>query len=126
MLKFLSGFVVSSLIILGSYFGYNLYTNHMNKNTENIQQTSTPVNNETYQNEQTPTQQEKYQAPTRKPNLHDTNKAMTLMSQNRNNLTPQLQKEYDSVIETAKTNVDNNVANNEDQQIVKTYNNVNK
>lgn len=112
MLKFLSGFVVSSLIILGAYFGYNLYSNHLHNNTENIQETST--------------QQEKYQTSTRKPNLHDTNKAMTLMSQNRDNLSPELQKEYDSVIETAKTNVENNVANNEDQQIIKTYNNINK
>lgn len=126
MLKFLSGFVISSLIILGAYFGYNLYSNHLHNNTKNIQETSTPINNESYQNEQTSTQQEKYQSPTRKPNLHDTNKAITLMSQNRDNLTPQLQKEYDSVIETAKTNVENNVANNEDQQIVKTYNNMNK
>ena len=126
MLKFLTGFVVSSLIILGTYFGYNLYSNHLHNNTENIQETSTPINNESYQNEQTSTQQEKYQTSTRKPNLHDTNKAMTLMSQNRDNLSPELQKEYDSVIETAKTNVENNVANNEDQQIIKTYNNINK
>lgn len=131
MLKFLSGLVVSSLIILGSYLGYNLYSNNMHNNTENIQattQSNSPTTSPvTSQNntQPNPQQSEKYQAPTRKPNLHDTNKAITLMSQNRNNLSPKQQKEYDSVIETAKTNIDNNVSTNEDNQIMDVYNKMN-
>lgn len=74
--------------------------------TEEIQQTDEQPTEENY---------------TRQNNLHDTNKAYTLMQTKRQHLSEEDKKIYDGVIETAKRNINNGVGNEEDYRMLELY-----
>lgn len=74
--------------------------------TEEIQQTEEQSKEENY---------------TRQKNLHDTNKAYTLMQTKRQQLSEEDKKIYDGVIETAKRNINNGVGNEEDYRMLELY-----
>lgn len=74
--------------------------------TEEIQQTDEQPTEENY---------------TRQNNLHDTNKAYTLMQTKRQHLSEEDKKIYDGVIETAKRNINNGVSNEEDYRMLELY-----
>lgn len=131
-MKFLLGYVTSTIltliIILGCwlYFDFSISTNdeiQEEPQTQQIQQEK--INDEQQQNIQE--QKEPSTIPThekeqRLPNLHDKQKAMYLMKQERSDLSDEDKKIYDSVIETAKTNIKNGLGNHEDYDILNEYN----
>lgn len=131
-MKFLLGYVTSTIltliIILGCwlYFDFPISTSdeiQEEPQTQQIQQEK--INDEQQQNIQE--QKEPSTIPThekeqRLPNLHDKQKAMYLMKQERSDLSDEDKKIYDGVIETAKTNIKNGLGNQEDYDILNEYN----
>lgn len=145
-MKFLLGFITSTIFIaimfIGCwlYFDFPISTNdeeQHNPKTQQVQQAEIQKENTQQQQHQQQQQQEpqnnvqKQQAPAtipthenkeeRLPNLHDKQKAFNLMKQERSNLSNEDKKIYDGVIETAKTNINNGVATQEDYNILNEY-----
>jgi len=136
-MKFLLGFITSTIFIaimfIGCwlYFDFPISTNdeeQHNPKTQQVQQEEIQKEN-TQQQQQNNVQEQQAPAtiPThenseeRLPNLHDKQKALNLMKQERSNLSNEDKKIYDGVIETAKTNINNDVGNQEDYNILNEY-----
>ena len=63
--------------------------------------------------------------PERKPNISDIKYAQALMSHKREQITDiNVLRDYDGVLRTVKTNIDNGVANQEDHRLLEIHNNV--
>ena len=63
--------------------------------------------------------------PERKPNISDKNYAQALMSHKREQITDiNVLRDYDGVLRTVKTNIDNGVANQEDYRLLEIHNNI--
>lgn len=135
-MKFLAGMITSSIFIaivfIGCwlYFDFPISTNdeeQHNPKTQQVQQAEIQKENKQQQQQQQP--QEQTEPPTipahqnneRLPNLHDKQKAFNLMKQERSSLSDEDKKIYDGVIETAKTNINNDVATQEDYNILNEY-----
>lgn len=140
-MKFLLGFVTSTIFIaimfIGCwlYFDFPISTNDEKQSqpqTQQVQQEEIQKEN-TQQDTQQDTQKnvQEQQAPAtiptqekneeRLPNLHDKQKALNLMKQERSSLSNEDKKVYDGVIETAKTNINNGLGNQEDYNILNEY-----
>lgn len=148
-MKFLAGMITSSIFIAivfiacWLYFDFPISTNdeqQHNPKTQQIQQEEIQkentqeqqqdnTQNDTQQQSQNNVQEQTAPAtiPThenneeRLPNLHDKQKAFNLMKQERSSLSDEDKKIYDGVIETAKTNINNDVATQEDYNILNEY-----
>lgn len=141
-MKFLAGMITSSIFIaivfIGCwlYFDFPISTNdeqQHNPKTQQIQQEEIQKENTQEQQDQQEPQKnvQKQTAPAtipthenneeRLPNLHDKQKAFNLMKQERSSLSDEDKKIYDGVIETAKTNINNDVATQEDYNILNEY-----
>ena len=147
-MKFLLGFITSTIFIATVFIGCWLYfdfpisTNDEKQSEpqtqqvqqeeiqkENTQQEQQPQNNVQEQQPQNNVREQQAPAtiPTqenseeRLPNLHDKQKALNLMKQERSNLSDEDKKIYDGVIETAKTNINNGLGNQEDYNILNEY-----
>lgn len=133
-MKFIAGMITSTIfiaivfIICWLYFDFPISTNDEKQaepETQQIQQEQ--IRKENTQQETTQKQQEPATIPThennneRLPNLHDKQKALNLMKQERSSLSNEDKKIYDGVIETAKTNINNGVGNQEDYNILNEY-----
>lgn len=136
-MKFILGFITSTFFIAIMFIGCWIYfdlpisTNDEKQEepqTQQVQQEN--IRQEKKQEEQPQEkvlQQEPATIPThenneeRLPNLHDKQKAFNLMKQERSNLSDEDKKIYDGVIETAKTNINNGVGNQEDYNILNEY-----
>ncbi len=71
------------------------------------------------------TQSETTVKPDRIPNISDKNYAQALMSHKREQITDiNVLRDYDGVLRTVKTNIDNGVANQEDYRLLEIYNGV--
>ena len=134
-MKFFAGMITSAIFIaivfIGCwlYFDFPISTNdeqQHNPKTQQMQQEEIHKENKQPQNNV----QEQTEPPTipahqnnnkRLPNLHDKQKAFNLMKQERSSLSDEDKKIYDGVIETAKTNINNNVATQEDYNILNEY-----
>lgn len=136
-MKFLLGFITSTIFIATIFIGCWLYfdfpisTNDEKQSepqTQQVQQEEIQKEN-TQQQSQNNVQEQQAPAtiPTqenneeRLPNLHDKQKALNLMKQERSSLSNEDKKIYDGVIETAKTNINNGVGNQEDYNILNEY-----
>lgn len=140
-MKFLLGFISATLFIAivfiscWLYFDFPISTNDEKQHepeTQQIQQKEIRQENQQQQQQQQPKENvQKQTAPAtipahennneRLPNLHDKQKALNLMKQERSNLSNEDKKIYDGVIETAKTNINNGVGNQEDYNILNEY-----
>lgn len=134
-MKFIAGMITSTIFIaimfIGCwlYFDFPISTNDEKQaepQTQQIQQEQIRKEN-TQEKENVQKQQEPATIPThennneRLPNLHDKQKALNLMKQERSSLSNEDKKIYDGVIETAKTNINNGVGNQEDYNILNEY-----
>ena len=71
------------------------------------------------------TQSETKVKPDRIPNISDNNYAQALMSHKREQITDiNVLRDYDGVLRTVKTNIDNGVANEEDYRLLEIHNGV--
>ena len=137
-MKFLFGFITSTIFIAITfiacwlYFDFPISTNdeeQHNPKTQQVQQEEIQKENTQQQQPQNNVQEQQAPAtiPThenneeRLPNLHDKQKALNLMKQERSNLSDEDKKIYDGVIETAKTNINNGLGNQEDYNILNEY-----
>ena len=137
-MKFLFGFITSTMFIAITfiacwlYFDFPISTNdeeQHNPKTQQVQQEEIQKENTQQQQPQNNVQEQQAPAtiPThenneeRLPNLHDKQKALNLMKQERSNLSDEDKKIYDGVIETAKTNINNGLGNQEDYNILNEY-----
>lgn len=142
-MKFLLGFISATLFIAivfiscWLYFDFPISTNDEKQHepeTQQIQQKEIRQENQQQQQQQQQQPKENVQKQTapatipahennneRLPNLHDKQKALNLMKQERSNLSNEDKKIYDGVIETAKTNINNGVGNQEDYNILNEY-----
>ena len=106
-------FIILFLIILGvSYF-------IKSTSEDSIDQPTTPEDSKPLSFTESPVQ------PERKPNISDKNYAQALMSHKREQITDiNVLRDYDGVLRTVKTNIDNGVANQEDHRLLEIHNNV--
>ena len=106
-------FIILFLIILGvSYF-------IKSTSEDSIDQPTTPEDSKPLSFTESPVQ------PKRKPNISDKNYAQALMSHKREQITDiNVLRDYDGVLRTVKTNIDNGVANQEDYRLLEIHNNV--
>lgn len=138
-MKFILGFITSTIFIAITfiacwiYFDFPISTNDEKQSqpqTQQIQQEEIQKEN-TQQEQDLQNNVQEQQAPAtiptqenneeRLPNLHDKQKALNLMKQERSSLSNEDKKIYDGVIETAKTNINNGVGNQEDYNILNEY-----
>lgn len=128
-MKYLLGIFTSVilfiLLIVSAYFYIDMNDIEITINQNEDDKVTETKSVETYeqpteeiqQTEEQPTE-ENY---TRQNNLHDKNKAYTLMQTKRQNLSEEDKKIYDGVIETAKRNINNGVGNEEDYRMLELY-----
>ena len=133
-MRFLLGFITSTVIIslmfIGSflYLDFSISTNDEKQEEVNTQQEKNNDEKQEEVNTQQPqqekindNQQKQQQQQKRLPNLHNKQKAMNLMKQERSNLSEEDKKIYDGVIDTARKNIHNGVGNQEDYNILNEY-----
>lgn len=135
-MRFLLGFISATMFIAIVFIGCWLYFDFpISTNDETNQQTSHETTHETSHNQsnvnyEQPTQATEqkhngFEPPTNKPermnNLHNTEKAVQLMRSHRSDLSDEDKQLYDGVIETAKTNINNGVANAQDYSYLNMY-----
>lgn len=132
-MKFIAGMITSTIFIAILFISCWLYFDFP-ISTNDEQQQNTPIETSTESLEQDNTQEQQAPAtipahemtqnegqPKHLPNLHDKQKAIDLMKQERSSLSDEDKQIYDGVIETAKTNINNNVGTHEDYNILNTY-----
>ena len=129
LLGFLSATIFIAIMCIGCwlYFDFPISTNDdETKNT--AVETSTKSLQENNYAQPTQTTEQKHNGitpPNNKPdrlnNLHDKRKAVELMRGKRYNLSDEDKQIYDGVIETAKTNINNDVATTEDYSYLNMY-----
>lgn len=132
-MKFLSGFLTATIFIAIMVIGCWLYFDFP-ISTNDEEQQNTPVETSTESLEQDNTQEQQAPAtipshemkqnekqPEHLPNLHDKQKAIDLMKQERDSLSDEDKQIFDGVIETAKTNINNNVGTHEDYNLLNEY-----
>lgn len=135
-MKFLLGFISATMFIAIVFIGCWLYFDFpISTNDETNQQTSHETTHETSHNQSnvnyaqpTQTTEQKHngiEPPNNKPerinNLHDKQKAVELMRSHRSDLSDEDKQLFDGVIETAKTNINNDVATAEDYSYLNMY-----
>lgn len=135
-MRFLAGFItaicLASLVFIGGwlYFDLPIQTNdNTTQQTSNETSYNTSQHTQQLHNDYTPPKQDMSDnevQPERLPNLHDKQKALQLMERERNSLSDEDKKIFDGVIETAKTNINNNVGTQEDYNILNTYKKIEK
>ena len=131
-MRFIFGFISATIFIaimfIGCwlYFDFPISTNDEEKNT--AVETSTRSLQEDNYTQPTQTTEQKHngiEPPNNKPerlnNLHDKQKAVELMRSERHTLSDEDKKIFDGVIETAKTNINNGVATQEDYSYLNMY-----
>lgn len=110
-------FIILSLLFIALFlFTFNLYTSmkqdEVDLPTEKIESTQKSFT-------ESPVQ------PERKPNISDIKYAQALMSHKREQITDiNVLRDYDGVLRTVKTNIDNGVANEEDYRLLEIHNGV--
>lgn len=132
-MRFLFGFISAVLFIAivfiscWLYFDFPISTNNDEQQNTAVE-TSTKSLQENNYSQPTQTTKQKHngiEPPNNKPdrlnNLHDKQKAVKLMRSERHTLSDEDKKIYDGVIETAKTNINNGVANTEDYSYLNMY-----
>lgn len=128
LLGFLSAtiFIAIMVVVCWLYFDFPISTNDEQQNT--AVETSTRSLQENNYSQPTQTTEQKHNSiepPNNKPerlnNLHDKQKAVELMRGKRYNLSDEDKQIYDGVIETAKTNINNGVATQEDYNYLNMY-----
>lgn len=125
LLGIFTGVTLFILLIVSAYFYIDMNDIQITLNQHEDEEVTETKSVETYeqpteeiqQTEEQPTE-ENY---TRQNNLHDKNKAYTLMQTKRQNLSEEDKKIYDGVIETAKRNINNGVGNEEDYRMLELY-----
>lgn len=135
-MKFIAGMITSTIFIAimfiacWLYFDFPISTNDEKQSepqTQQIQQKEIRKENSQPTQATQPTEQKHngITPPNNKPerlnNLHDKQKAVELMKSKRYTLSDENKKIYDGVIETAKTNINNGVANTEDYSYLNMY-----
>ena len=138
-MRFIFGFITATLFIAivfiscWLYFDFPISTNDEKQHdpqTQQIQQEEIRKENSQATQETQPTQatEQKHNGitpPDNKPkrlnNLHDKQKALELMRSERHTLSDEDKKIFDGVIETAKTNINNGVATQEDYAYLNMY-----
>ena len=125
----ITGWIIFILALVGFYFYFDVdsYSTIKTNELEKLQQ------QHQQQQQQQPTQpkqtiEQKHNGitpPNNKPerlnNLHDKQKAVELMRSERHTLSDEDKKIFDGVIETAKTNINNGVATQEDYNYLNMY-----
>lgn len=116
----LTGVTLFVLLIVSAYFYIDMNDIEITINQNEDDKVTETKSVETYEQPTEEIQQteENY---TRQNNLHDTNKAYTLMQTKRQQLSEEDKKIYDGVIETAKRNINNGVGNEEDYRMLELY-----
>ena len=115
-------FIIIFLIILGvTSFINTTKQDEVDPPTEKAESTQSTSTTESQQKSFT----ESPVQPERKPNISDKNYAQALMSHKREQITDiNVLRDYDGVLRTVKTNIDNGVANQEDYRLLEIHNNV--
>lgn len=141
ILGFITGWIVFILAIVGLYFYFDVGSYDLVK--EDLQDTQTNTNEDASNNHQQSQSTEQkhngYETPATKqdlsenennpqhsPNLHDKQKAIQLMKQERSSLSDEEKQMYDGVIETAKSNINKGVPTQEDYNILNAYKGMHK
>lgn len=132
-MRFLLGFISATIfiaimcVVCWLYFDFPISTNDEEKQNTAVE-TSTRSLQENNYSQPTQTTKQKHngiEPPNNKPerlnNLHDKQKAVELMRSERHTLSDEDKKIFDGVIETAKTNINNGVANTEDYSYLNMY-----
>lgn len=129
LLGFLSATIFIAIMCIGCwlYFDFPISTNNEEKQNTAVE-TSTRSLQENNYSQPTQTTEQKHNSiepPNNKPerlnNLHDKQKAVELMRSERHTLSDEDKQIYDGVIETAKTNINNDVATTEDHSYLNMY-----
>lgn len=115
-------FIIIFLIILGvTSFINTTKQDEVDPPTEKAESTQSTSTTESQQKSFT----ESPVQPERKPNISDIKYARALMSHKREQITDiNVLRDYDGVLRTVKTNIDNGVANQEDYRLLEIHNNV--
>lgn len=132
-MRFLLGFISATIfiaimcIVCWLYFDFPISTNNEEQQNTAVE-TSTRSLQENNYTQPTQTTEQKapatipaHEKPERLNNLHDKQKAVELMRGKRHNLSDEDKQIYDGVIETAKTNINNDVATQEDYNYLNMY-----
>lgn len=129
LLGFISATIFIAIMVIGCwlYFDFPISTNNEEKENTAVE-TSTRSLQENKYSQPTQTTEQKHNGitpPNNKPerlnNLHDKQKALELMRSERHTLSDEDKKIFDGVIETAKTNINNGVATQEDYSYLNMY-----
>lgn len=130
LLGIFTGLTLFILLIVSAYFYIDMKDIEITLNqheddeiieTKSVETYEAPTE-EIQQTDEKPTQEELTEETyTRQNNLHDTNRAYTLMQTKRQQLSEEDKKIYDGVIETAKRNINHGVGNQEDYRILDLY-----
>lgn len=145
-MKFFAGFITSSILIALMVIGFWLYfdfpiptNNEQQEKQEEYVEPETSTQENDYVEQPTEQKHNDYETtatknemssneekPEHLPNLHDKQKAIDLMKHERYSLSNEDKQIFDGVIETAKTNINNNVGTHEDYNILNTYKNLDR
>lgn len=120
LLGVFTGVTLFVLLIVSAYFYIDMNDIEITLNQHEDEEVTETKSVSTYEQPTEEIQQteENY---TRQNNLHDTNKAYTLMQTKRQQLSEEDKKIYDGVIETAKRNINHGVGNEEDYRMLELY-----
>lgn len=129
LLGFISATIFITIMVIGCwlYFDFPISTNDEEKQNTAVETSTRSLQEENY-SQPTQTTEQKHNSiepPNNKPerlnNLHDKEKAVELMRSERHTLSDEDKKIFDGVIETAKTNINNDVATQEDYSYLNMY-----
>lgn len=145
LLGFISATIFIAIMVIGCwlYFDFPISTNDEEKQNTAVETSTRSLKENNYSqptqtteqkapgtipSHEKQTTQQKHNSitpPNNKPdrlnNLHDKQKAVELMRGKRHNLSDEDKQIYDGVIETAKTNINNGVATQEDYNYLNMY-----
>lgn len=132
-MRFLLGFISATIfiaimcIVCWLYFDFPISTNNEEQQNTAVETSTRSLQEDNY-SQPTQTTEQKHNSitpPNNKPervnNLHDKQKAVELMRSERHTLSDEDKKIFDGVIETAKTNINNGVATQEDHSYLNMY-----
>lgn len=125
LLGLFTGVTLFVLLIVSAYFYIDMNDIEITLNQHEDEEVTETKSVSTYEQPTEEIQQKEEQSTeehyTRQNNLHDTNKAYTLMQTKRDQLSDEDKKIYDGVIETAKRNINHGVGNQEDYRMLELY-----
>lgn len=132
-MRFLLGFISATIFITimviacWLYFDFPISTNDEEKQNTAVETATRSLQEDNYSQPTQTTEQKapatipSHEKPERLNNLHDKQKAVELMRSERHTLSDEDKKIFDGVIETAKTNINNDVATQEDYNYLNMY-----